>query len=77
VTAPFEVEWTTDALDDWKRLSIADAEEVAFAVQRFARGERGLVIAGDGGTYLLLVGVHVVVMLVPGKTIYVTRVRLA
>jgi hypothetical protein len=75
MTAPAPVEWTADALDDWRRLPLADAADVARAVQRFADFGEGIAIAGDGGVFLLFVGPRVVELLVDGEMVYVLRVR--
>jgi hypothetical protein len=77
MTAPAHVEWTADALDDWRRLLLADAADVARTVQRFADFGEGLVLAGDEGVFLLFAGPRVVEPLVDGETVYVLRVRLA
>ena len=34
-------EWTATALDDWRRLSLEDAERVAVAVQRWLDANEG------------------------------------
>jgi hypothetical protein len=75
MTGAFNVEWSLDALDDWRRLPLAEATAVATAVQSFAQGGPATVIAGDRGTFLLLVGELVVVLLLDGDTLYVWRVR--
>jgi len=75
MTGAFEVVWSDDATEGWERLSLADAEAVAVAVQRFATGGPTTMIAGDGGTYLLLIGELVVVLLIDGDTLHVWRIR--
>jgi hypothetical protein len=77
MTGPTHVEWTEDALDDWKRLSLAEARAVAEAVQRWATTGAGIVIAAEGSEYLLFVGEHVVEFLVDTSThtMHVCRVR--
>lgn len=75
MTDPFVVEWSADAHDDWLRLPLAEARAIATAVQRFADTGQGIVIAGDGGTYLLFVGDVTVVLLIDGGTLHVWRIR--
>jgi len=74
---PAHVEWTEDALDDWKRLSLGDARAVAEAVHRWATTGAGIVIATEGGEYLLFVGEYVVEFLVDTSThtMHVCKVR--
>jgi hypothetical protein len=75
MTGAFHVEWSVDALEDWRRLPLAEATAVSRAVETFARGGPTTMIAGEGGTYLLLVGELVVVLLIDADTLYVWRVR--
>lgn len=75
MTGAFEVVWSAEATAAWERLSYTEAEAVAVAVHRFATGGPCTVIAGDGGTYLLLVDDLTVVMLIDGNTLHVWRVR--
>jgi hypothetical protein len=75
MTGAFEVVWSADATAAWERLSYAEAEAIAVAVHRFATGGPCTVIAGEGGTYLLLVGEFTVVMLIDGNTLHVWRLR--
>jgi hypothetical protein len=77
MTAPSRVEWTPDALEAWRRLPLADAAEMARAVQRFADVGEGVVIYSDGA-FLLFVGRRVAELLVDGAgTVYVVGLRLA
>lgn len=75
MTGPFEVDWSY-AIDDWMRLSYADAEEVSRAVGSFAEGGEATVIYVEG-EYRLFVGALVVAMLIDGERLYVVRVRRA
>jgi hypothetical protein len=75
MTNPFRVVWTHDALEDWRRLSLADAERVARAVERFPH--EGIAIATAAAEYTLFVGKHAVVLLLVGDTLHVDRVRRA
>lgn len=75
MTGAFRVEWSSDALEAWRRLPLGGARRVAEAVESFARGGSATVIAGEGVTYLLLVDELVVVLLIEGDTLYVWRIR--
>jgi hypothetical protein len=75
MTQPFRVEWSQQALADWRRLSIDDAKLVARAVGSFPM--EGIVIATSPSEYLLLVGALAVVLVIDGDVVNVDRVRRA
>ena len=75
MTGHFRIEWSPDALDDWRRLPPEAQAPVARAVERFP--SEGVVIARGPSEYLLLVGVHAVVVLIDGDTLHVDRIRRA
>ena len=54
MTQPFRVEWSEQALADWRRLSMDDAKLVARAAGSFPM--EGIVIATSPSEYLPLVG---------------------
>ncbi len=66
--------WYSDALDDWRRLSLTDAETVAKAVRRWANGNEGVVVA-VGDEYLLFVGDLVVVFFVHASAMHIAHIR--
>jgi hypothetical protein len=72
--ATTRVEWTTTALDDWRRLALPQAKAVAVAVERWAERGEGLTIYVDG-EFLLFVGDYTIVLLIDGDTVYVDGVR--
>jgi hypothetical protein len=53
MSGPFVVEWSEQAIEDWRRLRLAEAATVARAVERFP--SEGIVIATGPSEYLLLV----------------------
>jgi len=73
MTVPFRVVWSHDAVEDWQRLPLADAEPGARAVERFPY--EGIVIPTGAAEYTLFVGEHAIVLLLAGDTLYVDRVR--
>ena len=76
MTGAFEVEWSEAALEEWGRLSFADAEAIARAVETFARTGEGRVVYVDG-EYVLFAGDLVAIMLIDRERLYVDRVRSA
>jgi hypothetical protein len=75
MTDPFAVEWTDDALEDWRRLVLSEAHSVALAVERLAATGEGFIVPGEDGLYLLFADSLVVETLVHRGTIYVVRLR--
>ena len=71
------VVWWPDAEEDWKRLSYADAEAVARAVQRWDEAGEGLVYAAGPTEYRLLVGRLLVVFYMERDITHVAQVRRA
>jgi mRNA-degrading endonuclease RelE of RelBE toxin-antitoxin system len=72
------VEWDAYAEQDWRRLSLGDAERVARAIQDWADTGAGLVDAAEGGgVFRLYAGDHVVAFLVDTTTdtMHVIQVR--
>ena len=76
MTGAFEVEWSEAALEDWGRLSFAEAEAIARAVESFARTGEGRVVYVDG-EYVLFADDLVAIMLIDRERLYVDRVRTA
>lgn len=72
------VAWSLDALDDWRRLALQDAERVAQAVARVAERWEGVVVFMDGA-YHLFVGRHVVLFAIDHEAdvLHVLQVRRA
>jgi hypothetical protein len=71
-----KIVWYDEALDDWRRLSLSDAEVVARAVESWANTNEGVVAAVDDA-FLLFVGEHVVVFFVHDDVMHIAHVRRA
>jgi hypothetical protein len=56
------VVWDPLALDDWKRLRMQEAADVAASVERWAATGEGVVYAAGGGEFRLFVGASAVVV---------------
>jgi hypothetical protein len=70
--------WSPDALEDWRRLSLADAEAVARALEQWdATGVpgTGLVYAAGPAEYRLLIDRFVVIFFLDGDVTHVARVQ--
>lgn len=71
------VVWWPDAEEDWRRLSYADAEAVALAVERWDAAGEGHVYAAGPTEYRLLVGHLIVIFYMVGEATHVAQVRRA
>ena len=70
--------WSRAAEEDWRQLSLADAEAVARAVERWDATGEGLVHAAGPAEYRLFVEHFVVVFFVDDDgTMHVAQVRRA
>jgi len=71
------VVWSRDAEEDWRRLSLADAERVARAVERWSASGEGFVYAAGPTEYRLVVDHLVIVFFLDGQNMHVAQVRRA
>jgi|HubBroStandDraft_1064217.scaffolds.fasta_scaffold54785_3 hypothetical protein len=75
-----KVQWWPSATLALLGMPRADAEAIDRAVERWAASGEGIVVASDGGVFLLFVGGHVVEFVVTdtaADTMHVERVRRA
>jgi hypothetical protein len=74
-----KVQWWPGATLALLSMPRGDAEAIDRAVQRWAASGEGIVVASDGGVFLLFAGVHVVEFVIDtaADMMHVERVRRA